>query len=205
MEKHLMHWYAFQTPTKDECISIPLLLSRSKGQGLISSVLFMVSRKKRRTKQIYIPLSRPLYKIIAWLLYTYLIISNWQKLFVPLRAGERRVITFYLLGGSIAVLLVVVIVIAIVVARLRSAQRRKALDQILERYRQSGQALVRYVMLNRQCTEEVAYQRIARFVKKHVPLDQHSSIDRMLAFDKQSLLDRTLSILVHDPDEIDKI
>jgi hypothetical protein len=81
----------------------------------------------------------------------------------------------------------------------------KALEHILEMYHQSGQALVRYVMLNRQCSEEVAYQRIATFVKKHVPLDDHSSIERMLAYDNQSLLDWAHSILVYDPDEIDKI
>ncbi len=93
----------------------------------------------------------------------------------------------------------------IVVARLKSAQRRKALEQIIGMYYQSGQALVRYVMLNRQCSEEVAYQRIATFVKERVLFDEHSSIDSMLAHDRQSLLDRALSILVHDPGEIDKI
>ena len=179
-----MHWYPFQTSTKGECIGIPLLVSSPKVRGLISSVLFMASRKKRGTKQIYIPLSWPLYMIIACLLYSYLILSNWQKLFEPLQASEKRVITVFLLDGSIAVLIVVVTVIAIVVARLKSAQRRKALEQIIEMYHQSGQALVRYVMLHSQCSEEVAYQRIATFVKKHVPFGEHSSIDRMLAHDR---------------------
>lgn len=107
----------------------------------------------------------------------------------------------YLLGASIAVLMLV----AIVVSKVRSIQRRKALEQILERYHQSGEALVRYIMLNRQCSEDAAYRRLATFVKKHVPLDDRSSIDRMLASDRQSLLDSTRSILIHDPDEIDKI
>jgi hypothetical protein len=111
------------------------------------------------------------------------------------------VINLYLLGGSIAALILVVIV----VLKVRSVQRRKALKQLLERYHQSREALVRYIMLNRQCSEEVAYQRLATFVKKHVPLDDHNDIDRMLAHDRQSLLDRARSILVHNPDEIDKI
>lgn len=114
--------------------------------------------------------------------------------------GGRKVNTVYLLSGGIVVL----ILVAIILAKARSMRRRKALEQILERYR-SGQALVRYVMLNRQCSEEVAYERLAPFVKKHIPLDDHSSIDAMLADDRQGLLDSARSILVHDPDEIDKI
>ena len=110
-------------------------------------------------------------------------------------------INVYLLGGSIAALILVVIV----VLKVRSVQRRKALKQILESYHESEQALVRYIMLNRQCSEEVAYQRLATFVKKHVPLDDHNYIDRMLAHDRQSLLDNARNILVHDPDEIDKV
>ena len=60
-------------------------------------------------------------------------------------------------------------------------------------------------MLNRQCSEEVAYQRLAAFAKKHVPLDDYSYIDRMLAYDRLTLLEKVHNILVHDPDEIDKI
>jgi hypothetical protein len=114
-------------------------------------------------------------------------------------------VNVYLFGGSIAVLILAVVVVAIVISKVRSVQRRKALEQILERYHLSGQALVRYVMLNHQCSEDVAYQRLATFFKKHVPLDDHSSVDKMLAYDRQSLLDSARSILVHDPDEIDKI
>ena len=200
-----MHLYTLQTSPEGGRIGIPQLGRRSKGYGLISSVLFMVSRQKQRTKHIYTSLSPLQYKIIACLLYARLILSIWQKLFVPQQARERRVINIFLFGGSIAVLLVVVIVIIMVVLRLRSAQRRKALEQILEMYQQSEQALVRYVMLNHQCSEEVAYQRIATFVKKHVPLDEHSSIDSMLASDRQNLIDRALSLLVDNPEEIDRI
>jgi len=115
------------------------------------------------------------------------------------------VFTAYLLVGGGAFFVFVVIVVALRVPKIRYTQKRKALAQLLERYHQSGQALVRYVMINRQCSEEVAYQHLARFVKKHVPLDEQSSIDRMLALERPSLIDRTQSILVHDPDEIDKI
>ena len=105
----------------------------------------------------------------------------------------------------IAVLILAVIIAAIVVPKVRSVQRRKALEQILERYRQSRQALVRYVMLNRQCSEDVSYERIARFVKNHIPFDDHGFIDRMLVYDRQSLLDSARSILARDPNGIDKI
>jgi hypothetical protein len=114
-------------------------------------------------------------------------------------------LTAYLLVGGIALFVLVVIVVAILVVKVRYTQQRKALAQLLERYHQCGQALVRYVMINRQCSEEIAFQHIARFVKKHVPLDEHSCIDRMLALDRQSLIDRTQSILVQAPDELDKI
>ena len=120
------------------------------------------------------------------------------------KTKEGQVISGSLIGGSIIVLLFVMSAIAIVVLKVKSTQRRKALEYLSER-NYCGLALVRYVMLNRQCSEEVAYQHLARFVKKHVPLDEQSSIDRMLALDRQSLIDRTQSILVHDPDEIDKI
>src|SRR5438093_996775 len=103
-------------------------------------------------------------------------------MFVLQRTGERQVVNVYRLGVSIAVLLLVVIGVVIGVRGVRSMQRRRALEQILERY-YSGLALVRYIMLNRQCSEEVAYQRIATFVKKHVPLEEQSSIDSMLAQD----------------------
>jgi len=124
----------------------------------------------------------------------------------PQEANEKNVIPCLLLSvGSITILLAVVTVAAIVVARLKYAQQRKSLEQIIEMYHESKQALVRYVMLNRQCSEETAYWRIKEFVKKHVPLDEHSTIDRIFVQDRQSLLDRALSILVHISSEIDKI
>src|SRR5258708_5674619 len=199
-EKAITRWI-IQGMQQGEYIGISPLASRSKGQGLISLAPLMASRKKRRTKQIYTLLSWPLCEITACLLYSHLRPSKLQSLFGPHQTGEQRVINLYLLVGSIAALILVVIV----VLKVRSVQRRKALKQILERYQQSRQALVRYVMVNRRCSEEVAYQRLATFVKKHVPLDDHNYIDRMLAHDRQSLLDSARRILVHDPDEIDKI
>ncbi len=98
-------------------------------------------------------------------------------------------LTAYLLVGGVALFGLVVIVVALLVAKVRYTQQRKALAQLLERYHQSGQALVRYVMLNRQCSEEGAYQHLARFV----------------TLDRPSLIDRAQRIFVHDPNELDKI
>ena len=114
-------------------------------------------------------------------------------------------VSIYVLGVCVAVLLLGVIVVALAAPKVRYLRRRKALQQQLERYQQSGRALVRYVMLNRGCTEEVAYQRLATFVKEHVPLDDQSSIERILAQDRLSLLETVQNILIHDPDAIDKI
>jgi hypothetical protein len=60
-------------------------------------------------------------------------------------------------------------------------------------------------MLNRQCSEETAYQRIATFVKRHFPSEDPGAIDAMLTTNRRSLLDRAGSNLILDPDEIDKI
>jgi hypothetical protein len=124
-----------------------------------------------------------------------------RHLFGLQQAGEGRAVTVYLLGGGLAVLLLVV---SMVVRRVRNAQRRKALAHLLERY-QSGQALVRYVQLNRHCSEEEAYQRLACYVKHHLPFEDHGSIDKMVAQDRPGLLERVRSLLVHDPDQIDTI
>lgn len=114
-------------------------------------------------------------------------------------------INLYLLGGGTSVLILVLIIIAIAIPKTKSARRRKALEEILERYYQSEQALLRYVMLNCQCSEEAAYQRIAKFVKQHVPPDDYGAVDQMLAYGRQYLLDNACHLIAHDPDEIDKI
>jgi Tfp pilus assembly protein PilV len=104
----------------------------------------------------------------------------------------------------IAVLVLIVIGVALVGYRAKSIQRRKSFEHIRERY-VSGLALVRYIQLNGQCSEEAAYQRLASFVKKHVPLDNSSSIERMLVYDRQSLLQIAQGFSVQNPAEIDKI
>ncbi len=104
----------------------------------------------------------------------------------------------------IAVLVLTVIGVALVGYRAKSIQRRKSLEHIRARY-VSGLALVRYIQLKGQCSEEAAYQRLASFVEKHVPFDDSSSVERMIAYDRQSLLQIAKGLLVHDPHAIDKI
>lgn len=109
-------------------------------------------------------------------------------------------LTIYLIVGSI-----VFVVIAVIVAvQARSVRRRRALE-LLRKRDLSGQALVRFIQMNRQCSEETAYQRLATFVKKHVPRDDHGYIESMLAHERPSLLEYVQSVLVHHPDELDKI
>jgi hypothetical protein len=90
------------------------------------------------------------------------------------------------------------------IPRIRYRRQRRTLEQLLEGY-QADLALVRYVMLNRRCSEEAAYQRIAIFIKQHVPLDDQSYVDKMLARDRQSLLEKTRGILLDDSNGIEKI
>ena len=112
---------------------------------------------------------------------------------------RKEVFTVYVVG-----VVLVMMVAALVVAQARSAGRRRALE-LLRKRDLSGQALVRYVQLNRQCSEEAAYQRLATFVKKHVPLDDHGYVESMLVHERPSLLEQAQSIVMHDPDELDKI
>ncbi len=104
----------------------------------------------------------------------------------------------------IEVLVLMVMVVALGVRRAKSVDPRKALEQRRERDA-SGLALVRYIQLNRHCSEEASYQRLATFVKKYITLDDSSSLERIVAHDRQSLLAITQDILVHDPHAIDKI
>ena len=107
----------------------------------------------------------------------------------------------YLLEIIIAVL----VIVAIVFSKARSTRRREVLEQTSERYRQSGNALIQYIRLHRQCSEDAAYQYLALFVEKHNPMDNRSSMNGDFARDRQSLIDSAQIILLHDPDEIDKI
>ncbi len=70
----------------------------------------------------------------------------------------------------IAVLVLIVMLVALVIRRAKRVQRRKALEQRRERD-SAGLALVRYIQLNRQCSEKAAYERLAAFVKKQVLFD----------------------------------
>lgn len=112
--------------------------------------------------------------------------------------------TAYLWGKSLAVLVLMVIVVTLVVRRVEDGHWRKVLEQRRERDA-CGRALVRYVQLHRQCSEAVAYQRLATFVKQHVPGDDSSSIGCMAAHERQSLLEIAQRLLVRDPDAIDKM
>src|SRR6266566_909656 len=96
------------------------------------------------------------------------------------------------------------IVVALIVRRVEDVHGRKVREQRREREAR-GRALVRYVQLHRQCSEAVAYQRLATFVKQHVPGDDSSSIGCMAAHERQSLLEIAQHLLVRDPDAIDKM
>jgi flagellar biosynthesis/type III secretory pathway M-ring protein FliF/YscJ len=111
----------------------------------------------------------------------------------------------YLIGGALIALLLIMMVLAFILLKVRYLRRRKALRQFAENYYRSRRALVLYVMLNHQCSEEEAYQRLATFAKKHVPLDDQSYIDWMLRHDRESLIDSVRNILARDPNAIDKI
>jgi hypothetical protein len=70
---------------------------------------------------------------------------------------------------------------------------------------ESGHALVRYIQLHRQCSEEAAYQRLAAFIKQRRPFDDQSSLEGMLVHDRQGLVKITQDLLGEDPDMIDTI
>src|SRR6266851_3120556 len=85
------------------------------------------------------------------------------------------------------VLVLSVMVFARMVVRVESIRRRNALEPMRASYA-SGLALVRYVQLHRQCSEGASYQRLATFVKTHVPGDGARSMECMRAQDRQRLL-----------------
>jgi hypothetical protein len=78
----------------------------------------------------------------------------------------------------------------------RRVRRRHALERLHEKV-QFGQDLVCYVQ-RRQCSEEVAYQLIADFVKMHVLPNERTSIDNLVAQSRESLL-------LYFPEELDEI
>ncbi len=178
-----LHFSAPSVPSKKiEFPQIDVIIDKTKNEA---SLLFKLSAQ--------------FCKIIVCLLYFYKYMLCYNCLYCS--RWRRQVTIVYLLGTIIFVF----IVVSIILTLKKNIRRRKDLEQILERYRQSREALVRYVMLNRRCSEDAAYERLALFVKKHIPLDDHCSIDNMLANDRQKLIDNVHNILAHDPSEIDKI
>lgn len=95
-------------------------------------------------------------------------------------------------------------VIAPVVSHMSNDHRKQTLRLLLEP-EQSGLALVRYIQLKHGCSEEVAYQRLAAFVKKRIPLADHHNLKRGVAGDRPYRLKQAQSLLRHDPDELEKI
>lgn len=118
--------------------------------------------------------------------------------------GKKEMKAPFLLAAIILLLVFALIFAAILVSKIRYRRQRKTLERLLGGY-QADLALVRYVMLNRQCSEEVAYRRIATFIKEHVPLDDQSYVDEMLARNKQSLLEKAHEILLNNSSELEKI
>ena len=106
--------------------------------------------------------------------------------------------TTYLRRWSIAVLVPIVIAAPLFISLLKRWQGRRI------RYL-SSQALIRYIQMHNQCSEEAAYQRLAAFVKRHTPLDDQSSADYLLAHNKRRLVELAQRILLNNPDEIDEI
>ena len=105
---------------------------------------------------------------------------------------------------SVSGFVLVIIASIFVFAWVKRMLSRYARERVQERY-QSRQALVRYVQLRYQCSEEAAYHRLAVFVKRHVPGDEQASVEYMAAYDRQRLLELAQRILMHNPDEIDEI
>ncbi len=106
--------------------------------------------------------------------------------------------------GVTALVFVLIGTTFVVIARVKRMLSRHARERVEVRYR-SRQALLRYVQLRYQCSEEVAYQRVAAFVKRHVPNDEQASVEYMAAYDRQRLLELAQRIIMHNPDEIDEI
>jgi hypothetical protein len=119
-------------------------------------------------------------------------------------ARRTYVLTTQLRRRGVTAFVFVLIAAIFVIARVKRMLSRHARERVQEKYR-SRQALVRYVQLRYQCSEEVAYQRVATFVKRHVPGDEWDSVEYMAAYDRQRLLELAQRILMHNPDEIDEI
>lgn len=99
---------------------------------------------------------------------------------------------------SIAVLVPIIIAVPLFISLLKRRQSRR------RRYL-SGRALIRYIQMHNQYSEEAAYQRLAAFVIRHIPLDEQSTVYDSLAHNRRRLLELAQRILQNNPDEIDAI
>src|SRR5579875_2570120 len=96
-------------------------------------------------------------------------------------------ITAYPARRNFILLSLAMIFFVVVLFRIRHEQRMRAEEHIRARA-ESGQALLLYVQQQHQSSEEVAYQYIADFVKKHVAPGEQAAIDSLLEEDRQSLV-----------------
>ena len=113
-------------------------------------------------------------------------------------------LTAYLIRRSIVVLSFFTFVAALAIGWVRYVQCRQVHEQMPERIK-FKQNLVHYVQEHHECSEEVAYQHIADFVKKHVLPNEQSSIVSLLAQSRRSLVELAVSLLQYFPQEIEEI
>jgi hypothetical protein len=114
-------------------------------------------------------------------------------------------LTAYPVRRSIVVVLsLFTFVAALVIGWVMYVQRRQAHEQVPKRIK-FEQSLVHYIREHHECSEEVAYQHIADFVKKHVTPNEQPSIVSLLAQSKQSLVELAVSLLQYFPQEIEEI
>jgi|GEM_PF-1810198 hypothetical protein len=105
---------------------------------------------------------------------------------------------------TIIVLVLGVVVGAFVFFWVGMVRGKLSLERLREKY-QSRQALICYVQLKYQCTEEAAYRYITNFLKKQVPLEEFPYVEYMAVHARQSLLARAQEIFQEDPDKIDEV
>lgn len=109
----------------------------------------------------------------------------------------------YSLRKSIIVLALGVMSLAFVLIWIRYLQRRAV--EGVQMQLQSEKGLLLYIQQQHQSSEEVAYQYIADFVKKHVSAAEQAAIDSLLEQDRQSLLELAQNLLRYFPGELDEI
>src|SRR5437660_12325260 len=116
-------------------------------------------------------------------------------------AGRTYVLTATLRRRDVAALAIGLIATAFAFDWVKRMLSRHARERAQEVYR-SRQALIRYVQLHHQCLEEVAYQRVAAFVKRYVSGDEWDSLEYMEDYDRQRVLELARRTLLHDAEQI---